>query len=59
MLRDLYEKQAAVVGDLKQTLDVTSQGFARDMMEMKEFIKAQRTYNVGFAYSLTSAQRVE
>ncbi|KAJ9119983.1 hypothetical protein QFC24_005466 [Naganishia onofrii] len=45
MLRDLYEKQATVVGDLKQSLDVTSKGFARDMMEMKEFVKAQRTYN--------------
>ncbi|KAJ9104672.1 hypothetical protein QFC21_002170 [Naganishia friedmannii] len=45
MLRDLYEKQATVVGDLKQTLDATSTGFARDKMEMKEFVKAQRTYN--------------
>jgi hypothetical protein len=50
MVRDLYEKQATVVGDLKQSLDVTSKGFARDMMEMKEFVKAQRTYNVSLTY---------
>ena len=46
MLRDLYEKQASTLGNASKTIDETSLGFGRNMMEMKEFVKAQRTYNV-------------
>ncbi|GHJ84528.1 hypothetical protein NliqN6_0930 [Naganishia liquefaciens] len=45
MLRDLYERQASTLGGVSKTIDETSLGFGRNMMEMKEFVKAQRTYN--------------
>lgn len=45
MLRDLYEKEART-GGVGKTMDETSAGFGRNMMEMREFVKAQRTYNV-------------
>jgi hypothetical protein len=45
MLRDLYEKEART-GGVGKTVDETKGGFGRNMMEMREFVKAQRTYNV-------------
>lgn len=59
MLRDLYEKQASTLGGVTKTIDETSHGFGRNMMEMKEFVKAQRTYNVsGIDPSLPSQPRL-
>lgn len=50
MLRDLYEKQASSAGGggggAQGKVDEMEHGFGRNMMEMREFVKAQRTYNV-------------
>jgi hypothetical protein len=43
MLRDLYERQAGAQAAVDET---TAGGFGRNMKEMAEFVKAQRTYNV-------------
>jgi hypothetical protein len=49
MLRDLYEKQATAVGGVTGTV-VEGEGFGRNMMEMREFVRAQRTYNVSLFF---------